>query len=442
MLPVAAYEDLLPKPLEEVRRILGVPGLQVPPRGRRGRDPRRRQLLVRIDPTRGDRPPGVYTRGVLSPAIRHLRDYVAIPSVNPGRRTDIPAEIAGERRYAIHVNEQLRRLGLDSELIGAPERPSVIATATASGASETILIASHLDTVPVDGMEIDPFDPCIEGDQLFGRGSCDTKGGLAALVAALEVLLPAGRLKRNLIVVGEADEEVGSQGIRDVVDHLAGKQPLWALATEPTEMRVVTHHKGVGFLRLTATGVACHSSNPTAGRNAIIAIARAVIALEKLGARLAERHHDRLGSPSLSVGMIGGGLAANIVPDHAWLQTDRRALPGETEAQIVAEVEEALRSGGADDVVVESCSIEKPALATPDESVSVRACRAALASLSLPDEPASLAFGTDAAILAEHGIPSVVLGPGAVAQAHTTREHVSIRQVDLATDLFVKLLSD
>ena len=154
----------------------------------------------------------------LSADARHLQDYVAIPSVNPMGRDDLPADMTGERRYAEHLREQLRALGLDAELAGEGERQSVIAEAHSPGASETLLVASHLDTVPVDGMEIPPFEPRVEGDRLFGRGSCDTKAGMASLVAALERVLSRGRLRRNVIVVGEADEEFGSLGVADVLD--------------------------------------------------------------------------------------------------------------------------------------------------------------------------------------------------------------------------------
>ena len=98
--------------------------------------------------------------------IRHLRDYVAIPSVNPMGRSDVDAAIAFERRYAEHLREQLRRLGVDAELVGDAERPSVVAEASAAGANLTLMVASHLDTVPVDGMEIDPFDPRVDGGRI------------------------------------------------------------------------------------------------------------------------------------------------------------------------------------------------------------------------------------------------------------------------------------
>ena len=114
-----------------------------------------------------------------SPAVRNLRDFVAIPSVNPMGRADIDASHTGERRYAEHICEKLRRTGLDAKLVGHPARPSLIAEATANGAADTLMIASHLDTVPVDDMEIPPFDPVIAGERLYGRGSCDTKAGMA-----------------------------------------------------------------------------------------------------------------------------------------------------------------------------------------------------------------------------------------------------------------------
>lgn len=373
--------------------------------------------------------------------IEYLRDYVAIPSVNPMRRDDLSPEITGERRYAEHVRDQARRLGLDAELIGAGERRSVVVEATVAGARETVLIASHLDTVPVDAMEIPPFDPRIESGRLFGRGSCDTKAGMAAAVAALTDLLRDGRLGKNVILVGEADEECGSVGVVDLLERLGARRPDWAIATEPTEMRVVTHHKGIAQVHLVAHGVSVHSSDPSKGRSAIVGAAHAVLSLDALARRLAERRDPVLGPPTLSVGLISGGQAVNIVPARAAITLDRRVLPGETEQTISAEIAEAFARDGAEDVTLESCSIEKPALATATDHPSVRACLAALARVDAAPETAVAAFATDASLLAARGIPGVVLGPGAIAQAHTAREYVEIEQVELATRFFTALLA-
>jgi len=415
--------------------------------------------------------------------IRYLRDYIAIPSVNPMRRSDQDPAIVGERRYAEHVREQLRRLGLDAELVGDPARPSVMAHATVADAGETLLIASHLDTVPVDGMAIAPFDPRVADGRVFGRGSCDTKSGMAALVAALERVLAQGTLRRNVIVVGEADEELGSSGVKDVIAQLGAHPPDWVIATEPTELRVVTRHKGIvharlrasgvkdviaqlgahppdwviateptelrvvtrhkGIVhaRLRASGVACHSSEPGRGRSAVLALCRAVLALDELAAELGRHADPQLGPATLSVGQIAGGTATNIVPDDAWLLLDRRCLPGEDEVSVLAELEGMLAKHALDDVRVEWCSLEKAALATPDEDPSVRSVQAALRVAALDPTPSSVGFGTDAGVFSAHGIPGVVFGPGSIAQAHTANEWVAIEQVEAASAIFERLLA-
>ena len=378
----------------------------------------------------------------LARSVALLRDYIAIPSVNPMERDDIPDAIAGERRYAEHVAAQLQRLGLDAAVIGSGARASVVAEARPAGDRRApLLVASHLDTVPVDGMEIDPFDPRLDGDRLYGRGACDTKGGMAALVAALETVLARGTLRRPVVVVGEADEEFGSRGIADVLAHLGASRPDWVLATEPTSLRVVTHHKGIAEARIVARGVACHSSDPAAGRNAIYAIARAVLGLEALAARLAERRDPELGPATLSVGLVGGGHGFNVVPDHAWLVTDRRLLPGEDDTTVRRELDAALAEAGVtESVAVEHVEAKKPALATAATSAAVRSCRAALAGLGRDAPPASVAFATDAGLFAVRGIPAVVMGPGSIEQAHTAREFVDVEEVEAMAEVFVRLL--
>jgi acetylornithine deacetylase len=378
----------------------------------------------------------------LARSVALLRDYIAIPSVNPMERDDIPDAIAGERRYAEHVAAQLERLGLDAAVIGNGSRASVVAEARPAGDRRApLLVASHLDTVPVDGMEIDPFDPRLDGGRLYGRGACDTKGGLAALLAALETVLARGTLRRPLVIVGEADEEFGSSGIADVLAHLGALRPDWVLATEPTSLRVVTHHKGIAEARIVARGVACHSSDPAAGRNAIYAIARAALGLEALGQRLAARPDPELGPATLSVGLVGGGHGFNVVPDHAWLVSDRRLLPGEDDTTVRQELEAALAEAGvADLVTVEHVQAKKPALATAAGSDAVRRCRAALAGLGRDAPPASVAFATDAGLFGVRGIPAVVLGPGSIEQAHTAREYVDIEEVEAMAEFFVRLL--
>ena len=377
----------------------------------------------------------------LSPCIRHLRDLVAIPSVNPMGRDDLPAEITGEQAIAEHVSAELSRLGMDAVLVGRAGRTSVVAEASVGGPAETLLVASHLDTVPVDGMEIDPFDPVIEGERLLGRGSCDTKAGMAALLEALARVLERGRLRRNVIVVGEADEELGSIGISDVLAHLGERRPDWVLATEPTELRLINAHKGVVHSRVAASGRACHSSNPTAGRNAIVTMAKAILAIEEDARMFLERPHPQLGAATLSIGLVRGGQAPNIVPNEAQIWVDRRTLPGESPDSVRAEIESSLANAGlAGEVVVESCTEEKPPLETASDSNAVLATADALESVGLSPDCHHVAFGTDAGLFGRLGIPSVVLGPGSIDVAHTSREFVPIGEVEIMVRIFERLL--
>ncbi len=377
----------------------------------------------------------------LSPSIRWLREMVAIPSVNPMGREDLPAAIVGEQRLAEFVGNELARLGLDVSLVGSPGRQSVLAEARVGPAAETIVVASHLDTVPVDGMQIDPFDPVIRDERLYGRGSCDTKSGMAALLEAVARVLERGTLRRNLIVVGEADEEHRSAGAYDILAALAGRRPDWAIATEPTGLRLIHAHKGVVHARVRAHGRACHSSDPSAGRNAIVLLARAILAIEASAAVFLERPHSDLGPATLSIGVVRGGHAPNIVPDDAWLWVDRRTLPSEGHASVQRELEAVLAQAGLEgEVVIDSCREEKPPLGNVSDSVPVRAAGQALASLGLPAGVATVAFGTDAGVFSREGIASVVIGPGSIELAHTANEFVPIGEVEMMARIFERLL--
>jgi acetylornithine deacetylase len=355
-------------------------------------------------------------------------------------RDDIPKQQTGERRYAEHLYEQLRGMSIDATLVGSGERRSVVASITRPGLTESFMVASHLDTVPVDHMKIDPFDPAVRDGRLYGRGSCDTKAGMAALIDALERVLARGSLRRNLVLVGEADEEFGSAGVADVLDHLGGDRPDWVLSTEPTELRLVTHHKGIAQCKLVASGRACHASIPEEGENAIVALSRAAVAMDELATELAQRRDPLLGCATLSIGQIHGGHSPNVVPDHAWLSVDRRMLPGEDVDYVRAELETLLSDRGISGVAVESATLGKPPLATSADSSAVRACRSALAAMRRPDAPVGVPFATDSGVFALHGIPGVVMGPGAIAQAHTDREFVETRQLEAMADFFVGLL--
>jgi acetylornithine deacetylase len=255
-------------------------------------------------------------------------------------------------------------------------------------------------------------------------------------------VLARRRLRRNLILVGEADEELHSVGAHDVLDHLGSRRPDWVLATEPTELRVVHRHKGVVHVCLRATGRACHASEPGRGANAIVWLSRAAVALDELADRLALHADPELGPATLSIGLMRGGHAPNIVPDSAELVADRRLLPGESLADVSAQIESALAAHDlTEHVSLASCTIEKPSLGTPVDHVSVTSCLHAMEAAGGRGELGVVAFGTDAGVFELESLPGVVIGPGSIRRAHTAAEYVELDQVDAMTDFFEALLA-
>jgi acetylornithine deacetylase/succinyl-diaminopimelate desuccinylase-like protein len=228
--------------------------------------------------------------------------------------------------------------------------------------------------------------------------------------------------------------------VSDVLAQLEGSRIDWSIATEPTGLRIVNAHKGTAMARLEAHGRACHSSEPSRGKNAIVALARAVLAVEALGAELAEHVHEGLGQATVSIGLIGGGQAPNIVPDRAWLALDRRTLPGDTRASITREIEAALARAGISDVELADLRMGKEPLFLAPEHAAFQACRRALERCGCDAGPTSVAFGTDAGLFARAGIPSLVLGPGSINQAHTDAEFVEIDQLERMVGVFEQIL--
>ena len=221
--------------------------------------------------------------------------------------------------------------------------------------------------------------------------------------------------------------------------HLDDRPPDWAIATEPTGLRLVTRHKGVAQVRLVAEGLAGHASQPQAGRNAIVALSQAVLALEELGTKLARSSDPDLGPATLSVGIISGGSAPNIIPNEASLILDRRFLPTEDPEDVRAQIENALSERGIAGVRLDWCRLEKFPLLTRDARHCVRTCQQVLADAGLPTDTIGASFGTDSGIFDQHGVASVVLGPGAIEQAHSACEWVAVDQVEGMRDLLVRL---
>jgi acetylornithine deacetylase/succinyl-diaminopimelate desuccinylase-like protein len=354
-----------------------------------------------------------------------LAELVALPSVNPaflpGGHPD-----AGEQRVAEFLAATAARAGLEVDLVPVlPGRPNLIARLRPAGSvRQTILLAPHLDTVVAEPGQ---FVPRRRNGRLYGRGACDTKGSVAAMLdALLELARQPGRPQHTeIIFAGLADEENWQAGSRALVE--SGLRADLAIVGEPTRLQAVTAHKGSVWLELTTRGRAAHGSTPQLGRNAVLAMARVVVALEtRYAAALRRRRHPLLGTGTVNVGRIAGGRQPNIVPDDCTILVDRRTLPGETEAGVLRELGAFFR---AQKLVVRTASTKAaacPALETPVAHPPVRAFLASLRQT----RPLGVDYFCDAAVLAAGGIPSVVFGPGDIAQAHTVDEWISLRSLE------------
>ena len=375
-------------------------------------------------------------------AIRLLGDLVRIPSVNPmGRPLAGPGYLEAE--VTAYLESFLRGLGVQVERQEiAPGRANLLARYQAPKSSKTVLFDAHQDTVPADGMTIEPFGAAVEGGRMYGRGACDVKGGMAAMLAAFERLVRERPAKSASVILAlTVDEEYTHKGSSRLAQTAHGAD--LAIVAEPTRLSVVNAHKGAVRWRIRAGGTACHSSTPQLGDNAIYRMARVIAALELHARELAESGPDPiLGPPSLSVGRIEGGTSVNVVPDWCKIEIDRRLIPGEDADSVRARVESCLREqlGGLDRIEASEPWVRMPPLRPRPlhEDPYIEAIRAAIRSVK-GTEPAVIGvpYGTDAGPLAESGVlPCYVIGPGDIAQAHTKDEWIELAEVEAAAEAY------
>jgi len=369
--------------------------------------------------------------------VRLLSEMVSIESVNP----QFPGGDRGEVAMGDFLAERCSRLGLEVRRQAVlPGRANVLAELKVPGASRTLLFDSHLDTVSLDQMGQGGLQPRVRGDTLTGRGSCDTKASLAAMLLALERLItnPTG-LRCNVLLLGTVDEEHLMRGAQAFAH--SGIRVDGAIVGEPTQLQVVVAHKGFARWRVHTVGRAAHSSNPQVGNNAIYQMASLIATLRANYEPLLGQHqHPLVGTATWSIGQISGGAAVNIVPEYCSIDIDRRLVPGETSESALAEF----------DAVVAAARERQPGLVverdvpfgavlgidTSPSAPVVQALAQATASVRGDAKLVGVPYGTNASKFVETGIACVVFGPGDVRQAHTADEFVPIDQVISAAQIY------
>ncbi len=386
--------------------------------------------------------------------VQILKELVAIPSVNPMGR-DLKGPEYLETRVTEWLVAFLKAHDLPAEVVEtAPGRCNVISRLDARSSLPTVLLDAHQDTVPVDGMTIPPFEPREAGGRIYGRGSCDVKGGLAAMLAAFVRLSgEKHRLKANIVFSMTCDEEATSLGINHLVqswrtgDHryrLCPTRPDEAIVAEPTLLDVVVAHRGAMRWQIRTVGRACHSSRPSDGINAIYRMASVIKHLEEFAAWLptSRPQHPLCGPATLSVGLISGGSSVNVVPDNCVIDIDRRALPGEDGMAARQEVIDHLAEKLDFEVVHEAPYCLSTPLADDLNGTLAENLLKTIAGVAGSRRSIGVPYGTHASRIAAAGVPSVVFGPGDIAQAHTKDEWIEVDQLHLATEIYYRYCVD
>ncbi|SHI57937.1 acetylornithine deacetylase [Tessaracoccus bendigoensis DSM 12906] len=343
-----------------------------------------------------------------------------------------------------YVTEKLRGVGVEPTLVPNEDGTKANLFATIPAADGTtsggIVLSGHTDVVPVDGQvwASDPFDPVVRDGLLYGRGSCDMKAFIGVILAKLPQLVEA-RLAEPIHLAFSYDEEVGCLGAVSLIEamQVAGLTPRGCIVGEPTSMRVVLGHKSINVFRIDFRGVAAHSSLTPEGVNAIVHASEFAVFAQRIADEFRDNgpfdEHYVVPFTTLSVNQINGGIAVNTVPAECSLVFEFRSVAAVDQAQLTqrfrTEVQriDAVMSAqnpeaGAKLTVVAAA----PGVDTPDDA-DIVSFAAACGAIPSPDKAT---FGTEAGLFAQAGIPTVVCGPGDIAQAHAPNEFIALEQIE------------
>ena len=352
------------------------------------------------------------------------------------------------------VEAYLARLGVSSQRIfdETGQKANLLATIGPADVAGYVL-SGHTDVVPVDGQDwsSDPFSLIERDGRLYGRGACDMKGFLAACLAQVPTMV-AAPLARPIHLAFSYDEEVGCIGVRSMIADLAARRvtPLACFVGEPTSMNVVVGHKGKRSQRVIIKGVSCHSSLAPKGVNAVHAAGRLIAYIADLADELAQ-HGPRdplfdVAHSTAHVGRVEGGIALNIVADHAAFIYEIRVVGADDVDALVGRVEAyardyllpAMRAVSPDaDIIFEEIS-EFPGLDIAPDHAAVTLAK----QLAGRNSHSKVAYGTEAGLfMVRGGIPSVIIGPGDIEQAHKPDEYLAVSELEAACQFVGRLVA-
>lgn len=368
-----------------------------------------------------------------------LRQMVNLNTVN----TVVSDDPLTEAKQVDFNEKVARSMGLAVRRFPIPGRAdNLLVTHEAGAGKPWLMFESHMDTVSVEGMTIDPFAGETRDGKLWGRGSCDTKGTGAAMLWAMRQYAAGKAQPNNIALLFAIDEEFGMTGVRAYVrEHRAqmGFKPVGVIVGEPTMLAPITAHNGCVRWIIRTKGVAAHSANPAKGKSAISAMMRAVDAVESRYVPSLTTHHAMTGKAQCSINMIQGGNQINIIPELCEVRVDRRVVPGEDPETVLPAVQAVLDAAGLRDAEQELI-FQCPPLCPEHSERLVKPMQRVLAGLGLPTESRGVPYATDAGDLGVAGIPTLVIGPGDIGQAHTKDEFLALDQLHKGVEVYEAMM--
>ncbi len=362
--------------------------------------------------------------------IEAAAEMIRIPSINP----DLVEDGEGETEIAHAIATRLQRTpGIDVELQQAVDGRMNVIAAAGRGSGRTLMLNGHIDTVGVDGM-VDPYNPKVDGNKLYGRGSYDMKAAMACASLLLEAIANDDSFPGRVVVTYVVDEEYASAGTEAVVREIDRWKPDAAIVLENSDLDICVAHKGFVWAEVVTQGVAAHGSRYWLGVDAIGMMGYVQVELDKLAKQLVERPpHKYLGPPSLHMGLIRGGQEISSYAAACYLQVERRTVPGDTIETIGAEYDAIIRQLQQLDpdfsAMVTTGIVRNPFEVDEDEEI-VQVLRSAIIEVR-GEEPKYIgkAGWADSALLSEAGIPTTYFGPAGFG-AHGAEEWVDIDSLE------------
>jgi acetylornithine deacetylase len=372
-------------------------------------------------------------------AVALARALIQIDSRNPTLAPGSP----GEGDCALTLASVLDDWGFDVELLeSAPGRPNVIARIGPADAP-ALMLNGHLDVVGIEGMVHAPFAASITSDRIYGRGSADMKGGIAAMCAAA-VIAASNESDRQILITAVVDEEYESIGMRSLI--AAGIRAEEAIITEPTRLAICPAHRGFAWFDVELRGKAAHGSRYDVGVDAIMHAALLLSELDQLEqTRTSGPIHPMLGRGSLHASTIQGGVGMSTYPELCNLAIERRTIPGESVDKVTAEITDACARVKAERPEFHARVTLRTAQLPSDVSVTssvVRRLASAIEREGTSVKIEGFSAWTDAALLNEAGIPTVCFGPGDIAFAHAAEEFVPIDDIERATRILTRVVRE